>query len=291
MIVVRLKGGLGNQMFQYAAARAIAVRRSTVVKLDCRFYASQSKRRYELDKLRIIQRFPNALERFMISSPEQRRAKVAARVMAACWPRFRINRVLESGFTFDRTVMSRAGSLYLDGYWQSPKYFAEIASLLRHEFAVKTPPNPQNASMMSEIESCSSICLHVRRGDYVSDPRIQEFHGTCGVEYYRKALEEVAARVTVPVVFVFSDDPAWVKQHLVIDRRVVYVTHNIGHDDHEDLRLMTHCKHFILANSTFGWWGAWLANNPRKIVICPNRWFAAPAISAADLIPHEWIRI
>jgi hypothetical protein len=187
--------------------------------------------------------------------------------------------------------MEARGSLYLEGYWQSEKYFADIGEQLRNELTLKAPPDAQNAETIAAIENCNAVCLHVRRGDYVAEPDINAVHGTCDADYYQRAVAAVANRVADPVFFVFSDDPDWCATRLRVPYPVNLITHNVRSQDHEDLRLMTHCKHFILANSSFSWWGAWLASRPEKTVICPKRWFARADVPTDDLIPSTWTRL
>lgn len=291
MIIVKMQGGLGNQMFQYAAARAIAYRRGTVLKLDCESYAQLSSRRYELHRFKIHGQLLNRLERFVVCPPPRRGAVAAAKILRRMVPELRVTCVQERGVGFDSTVATKIGSLYLQGYWQSEKYFSDLAPLIRREFTLGTTPDLENARLIDKMNMCSSVCVHVRRGDYLANPAVKAMYGFNNLDYYRDAVAIIAARVPDPVFFVFSDDHEWAKQHLRIGFPIRYVTHNAGRQDHEDLRLMSHGKHFIIANSTFSWWGAWLAENADKVVIAPARWFGDPEISTADLVPPSWIRV
>ena len=144
--------------------------------------------------------------------------------------------------------------------------------------------------MLDRIHSCNAVSVHVRRGDYVSVAETRERHGTCSLDYYQAGFEHIAARIADPVIFVFSDDPAWVQANLKFPSPTIYVTHNVGKQNYEDLRLMSACRHFIIANSTFSWWGAWLGEGAGKIVIAPKRWGNKPD-EMDDPVPEVWVRL
>lgn len=148
-----------------------------------------------------------------------------------------------------------------------------------------------NEQVAQNILSVNAVSLHVRRGDYVSNLTINQFHGTCSLEYYNQAIAQIAKKVETPHFFVFSDDPEWVKSNLKIDYSITIVDHNNADKNYEDIRLMSLCKHHIIANSSFSWWGAWLCRNPNKIVIAPLKWFNDKSINTTDLIPDGWIKI
>jgi len=141
--------------------------------------------------------------------------------------------------------------------------------------------------MLARIAVANAVCVHVRRGDYVTSER----HGLCGLDYYREAMAWLQARMSGLEFFVFSDDPAWVAAHFPRNGAVTLVTHNTGRADAEDLRLMMQCRHFVIANSTFSWWGAWLGQAPGKLVIAPKRWNASEKFSEKDMVPEEWARM
>jgi hypothetical protein len=194
-------------------------------------------------------------------------------------------------FHFDPDVLRLPGGVYLDGSWQSEKYFAGIASIIRKEFTVKAPLKDRNEETAAQIAGCNSVSIHVRRGDYVSDPKTNRIHGFCGIDYYRKALDYVAERVSDLRVFVFSEEPDWALKNLQFNFPKTVIGHNPPVQGHEDLRLMSLCKHQVMANSTFSWWGAWLCVKPDPIIICPERWFLAYDFEPRDLLPERWIKI
>lgn len=289
MIFVRLKGGLGNQLFQYAAARRLALVHGVELRLDITPLEDSPNRSYQLGV-------------FSISSAVATPSEVAARLGSRGifhWPRrSRMPCVRETAFRFDPSILDAPDEIYLDGYWQSERYFEDAAAVIRSEISFRSPPAGPNAEMYEEIKSTpASVSVHVRRGDYVSQPEAQRVLGTCDPEYYSAAaaylLKHLADQNGAGDArfFVFSDDPGWVRQNLRLPGRMTVVAHNGPETAYEDLRLMSGCQYHIIANSTFSWWGAWLASDLNKVVIAPKRWFRAPEYSDKDLIPSRWIRL
>ena len=133
--------------------------------------------------------------------------------------------------------------------------------------------------------------MHIRRGDYVSNPTTNKLHGTCSLEYYHNAVDIIAAKVSNPHFFIFSDDHEWARNNFKIDYPLTFVAHNNAGKNYEDMRLMSLCKHHIIANSSFSWWGAWLGSNPKKIVCAPRGWFKDKSLNTNDIIPSDWSRI
>jgi hypothetical protein len=197
--------------------------------------------------------------------------------------------LIERQFHFDPAVLRPRRHAFLAGYWQSERYFDAIADRLRGELTPRQPPDPVNAALLAEIEAAEAVSVHVRRGDYVDHPDI---HPLMPVEYYRAAVDAVRARTRDPRFFIFSDEPDRAGALLSWLSPATVVSHNGAERDSEDLRLMRHCRHHIIANSTFSWWGAWLCPHADKVVIAPRRWFAdAFPHSTADLLPPRWLRI
>ena len=141
------------------------------------------------------------------------------------------------------------------------------------------------------ILAVNSVSIHVRRGDYLTNPVTFQTHGLCDIDYYKKAIDEILDLVDKPHFFIFSDDQSWAKSNIIFGAPTDYVMHNNSLKNYEDLRLMSYCRHHIIANSSFSWWGAWLGNNPEKIVIAPKKWFNDPKIDTTDLIPDTWLRL
>jgi hypothetical protein len=268
MIAVVLKDGLGNQLFQYAAARSLAARKKTKLKLDISSYKVNKIRTYSLHHFAIQEDFITDNEKLAL-----RARNVVSRGMKKLGMSAPTHRFHEKDFHYDPTFFDLPDNLYIEGYWQSEKYFLPIETIIRKEFVVKSEPDQTNKALLEQIKTGNSVSLHVRRGDYVTDSNVNSIHGVCSLSYYQQAVEYMTQRVNDPRFFIFSDDIDWVKQNLRIDNSPVsYMTHN-GYKDYEDLRLMYSCKYNIVANSSFSWWGAWLNNYKDKIVIAPVNWF------------------
>jgi hypothetical protein len=189
---------------------------------------------------------------------------------------------------YDASILSLGPHAYIDGDWQSYKYFDDIRDVLQKDFIVKQPLPKHIEDLKKDIYSKNSVCVHVRRGDYVGN----QYHEVVFKEYYDQALEILATKTTIEQVYVFSDDILWCKQNLIFAYPVVFVG-----EDYAGVRatghfeLMRSCKHFIIPNSSFSWWAAYLALNHDKIVLTPKHWFGDVTKDTSDLIPSEWIRL
>lgn len=292
MIIVRLTGGLGNQLFQYAAGRRIAVKNNIPLKLDLSWFKDQSDRPYSLNHFATIQDIASPAEVARLKGSKLTYLKEIL-LQKANLDRHDGKRtlILEKSLDFDPNILQISGSAYLIGFWQSEKYFKDIEGMIKKEFVVRTPPDLENIKVANEIRNTEAVCIHVRRGDYVSDPKTNQSIGLCSLEYYYRAIDHIISKVEKPHFFIFSNDPSWTQRHIRIDAPITYVRHNPSDKNFEDLRLMTFCKHFIIANSSFSWWGAWLSSNERKIVIAPAQWFRGEQYNDDDRLPKEWIRL
>lgn len=288
MIVTKLVGGLGNQMFQYAAGRALALRHGTEVLVDRRAFGDYKLRAYGLD---CFVAKPTAASAAML--PRMSGGSRVHRMLRRLISPYDYYYACESQFTYDPSFLSLPDNTYLDGYWQSERYFCDFAEVIRSDFSFSMAPSLKNAEWLDHINDVMSVSVHVRRGDYVHDPQANYVHGTCSLEYYEQAISCMRERLDIdPVLFVFSDDPEWVMKHINIRRYSHYfITNNDANTNYEDLRLMANCKHHIIANSTFSWWGAWLNLSTEKIVVAPRRWFRTDNLSDVDLIPDSWLRV
>jgi hypothetical protein len=287
VVIVRLINGLGNQMFQYAAGRRLAHALGVPLKLDLAAFAVHKMRSYELGAFSIQETFATVEEVAYLTLREKGFWERLLRRLSHR-PTYFIEKRL---FHFDPEILTLHPGVYLKGSWQSEKYFKDIEPIIRIEFRLKNLPSDKNGDLLDDITSCDSISLHVRRGDYVSNPDTSRLHGVCNPEYYTAGTSYFAQRIQNPRFFVFSDDPQWVRENLKIPYPAIIVDHNGETRSHEDLRLMSHCKHHIIANSTFSWWGAWLSENPQKIVLAPHCWRKGDKDEARDLIPSSWIKI
>lgn len=282
MVTVAVFGGLGNQMFQYAIGRSLANRLGCRLQLDLRHYDQHRAFAYGLGNFKIDA---------VIGTSRTLPPRKSNRLKYLRW-RYLSNRhrmIREQSLSFDPRVLTLTGSLYLRGYWQSEKYFADIANIIRQDFENAKPATGPNFEMLEQINSNSSIALHVRRGDYVSDPKANKFHGTCPPDYYQRGVRRIVDAIGGnPTVFVFSDDWQWARQNIHTDCEMVFVHHNDSFAAHEDLRLMSACQHQVISNSTFSWWAAWLNSHTRKQVIAPRQWFADPQTRSDDILPEQW---
>ncbi|RYZ82426.1 MAG: alpha-1,2-fucosyltransferase [Proteobacteria bacterium] len=197
----------------------------------------------------------------------------------------------EKSMAFDHSLFETNPECFIDGYFQSYKYFEGVNDIILQEFQPKEAPDEVNHHLIRVMQVANSVSLHIRRGDYISSAEANKVHGICGLEYYRAAVENLQSRLVDPQYFVFSDDIAWAKENLDLGAGATFVQHNAGSKSYWDLVLMSHCKHNIIANSTFSWWGAWLNQNPDKIVYAPKTWFADSSKNTSDLIPQSWMRI
>jgi hypothetical protein len=290
-IIVRLKGGLGNQLYQYAVGRAVSQRMNRPLLIDTRQISGEGPHRhYDLGVFCIHGNLITPLLQWCIRWACSARLGKAFRILCPLVWGWEYITDREAGY--DPSIFNpRKGTLVLDGYWQSYRYFEEYRDLLLREITFRKPPDATNQQMIDQLNAVESIAVHVRRGDYVSSPLFNANLGTCSLEYYHNAVAEISRRVKNPHFFVFTDDPAWARNNLAMPGPMQVVDHNLGKADYEDLRLMTHCKYFIIANSSFSWWGAWLGRFPGKIVIAPKRWFNVDASPIEDRIPLTWLRM
>jgi hypothetical protein len=192
---------------------------------------------------------------------------------------------------YDPAVLKLGNDVYLDGYWQSWKFFDNIQEVIRSEFTLKETLSKESRILENQIKNMTAVGVHVRRGDYVSNPITSHYHGTCGVDYYRQAVSKITERANSPHFFIFSDDPEWAKNNLSFMDRLTIVKRNGDQKDYEDLYLLSLCQYFILANSSFSWWAAWLSSKPHQNVIAPRQWFAAENMNMDDLLLEGWQRI
>lgn len=276
MIIVRLMGGLGNQMFQYAAGRSAAWKLKTELLLDTSYfsYVGDAKRSYRLDIFDISGK---------IIPTRKKRLLTANR-----WWWLRFGRPVRR---INENIPVVKDNSYLDGHWQSCKYFDDIGNLIQKEFTFKTPPDRTNTLLLAKAAKTLSVAIHIRRGDYLDKSR--NFF-VLPKAYYSAAIGRIRMQVPNPVFFVFAEtgiDLGWAKKSLPAGEKYIFVDSNCGDRNFEDLRIMSKCKHNIIANSTFSWWGAWLNKNKGKIVIAPKRWYKSGQVTNPDLILNSWITI
>lgn len=289
MVIIKLQGGLGNQMFQYALGRSLAEKNKIDFKLDLSFYNKEKNnlhRNYSLKYFNIIENI--AEEDELKKTKEYRQKNKLIYFFYRIFSKKNIVYVKENFFYFGKDILKIKNNAYLDGYWQSEKYFKNIESIIKQEFTLKNKLDSRLENLVEDIKNTNSVSIHIRRGDYITNQKTNSVHGTCSLDYYQTAIEHINNKIKNPIFFIFSDDIEWVKNNLKTEFPTFFIE---GNKDYEDLILMSYCKHNIIANSSFSWWGAWLDHNPNKIVIAPKKWFNVNNINTSDLLPNSWINL
>jgi hypothetical protein len=295
IVSVTLYGGLGNQLFQYAAARAISLRCNASLILDLSWFDSLllspdvTARTYALDPFKLPVKLKNSESNprviFGITN------RIIEKVKNKFNFFFKAKLYFEKKFEFDENVLLLNAPIKLSGYWQSYKYFEPIEKIIRSEIGTIRDLSTQSREILKKINETDSICIHVRRGDYVSNKFAAQFHGNCSLEYYQRGTELAVEGLNSPHGYVFSDDPEWVRENLKLNIDFTVVDINGPKDAHQDLWLMSACKNFVIANSSLSWWAAWLGSWDNKKVIVPSNWFVDNSINTSDLFPPEWLKI
>lgn len=291
MVVIRFSGGLGNQMFQYAAGLAISDRLKTNLLCDIDWFKHQNHRAFELN-------YVFGLDVPLVSEVDKKNIMGLARLpvvrrLRSKWLLRALSSnqiVFEPHFHYWPGILDVLGDIYLDGYWQSDKYFSSVETKVRENLKFGLPFDDKNEVLAALINNAESVSLHIRRGDFFKSASAKSVHGVDLSEYYKNALDYVEDRLKNPHYFVFSDDPDWVRCNFKISEMFTVVSHNSGGESYRDMHLMSICKHHVLANSTFSWWGAWLNKNEDKIVVAPSQWFANTT-NTQDLLPKNWVCI
>ena len=272
-------------MFQYAAARALSARLDKPFKLETITSLQKDKQRgialqathagFEMATAKEVKEF--------VFFPSLYRHR------PGFFSRLGKNIYREPHFHFDKNFYHLTDPVFLDGFFQSPRYFEDIATLIRQEFRIREDQSMGVSKKAAEMEELPSVGVHIRRGDFLN-PKTAAYHGVLDASYYANAVGLMQEKIPGSFFYIFSDDIDWVKDNLSLPAGTEFVS-SFTKSPIEDFFLMTKCRHNIIANSSFSWWPAWLNNNPAKIVIAPKRWFADPNIDTSDLIPSEWIRL
>jgi hypothetical protein len=289
VIAVVLQGGLGNQMFQYAAGRSLAAARGVELLLSLGALSprrrAQTPRAYELDGFGVVARRCDA--------GEEREIAGAVRLgrLSRLLTRWHVHS--ETGPGFDPHVAAVADGTVLRGYWQSERYFESDRAAIARELTPLEPLRPRHEAWRARMAGTPSVSVHVRRGDYVALASAASFHGAVPLAYYQRAIDRIRRTEPAPVCYVFTDDPAWCQANLVLDGcETHHVSAELRSSGIEDLTLMRSCSHHIIANSSFSWWGAWLAGAGAHtgVVVAPRQWFVgtSDAASTADRFPSHW---
>lgn len=283
MKIVKFLGGLGNQMFQYAFYRSL--QQQFKVKADLSGFKDYSLHHgFELTKvfgIPVVQASAFELRLYQAEARDwlTRKLRRLYGTKGAAY-----NEPEEFGY--DPTIYQDASPRYFWGYWQHYRYIQQVEEQLREAFRFREPLTGSNAVFLDRLQHQPSVAVHVRRGDYLDHPVLG---GICDLDYYLKAIQLMKDRLGNPLLVFFSNDSAWCRQYLW-EENAVYVDWNKNSDSYKDMQLMSHCHHYIIANSSFSWWGQWLNRNPDKIVISPSRWVNTDADPAALILPH-WIQL
>lgn len=291
MILAVLNGGLGNQLFQYALGRRLALKHGVELRFDLSLLEANPTRQYRLDKFQVRGKPASAqeLERFYYCE-RQPYFRFLDREIQNALPYYRRRVVREISTVFDANVLKAPRNTALDGYWQSEKYFREIRPTLLDELRLKNPLDALNQNIYHQILSTNSVSLHIRRGDYVTNPVANQILGVLSIEYYQNAMHILERAASNLHYYVFSDDIPWARAHLTAPN-ITFLEHNSFQSDYCDLVLMSACKRHIIANSSFSWWAAWLCLEPNKIVIAPKKWFNSANMDSKDIFSPDWVQI
>ena len=285
MIIVRMVGGVGNQLFCYAYAKSLQ-QKGYDVKIDISTFKFNKIDSYELDKYNID---------IPISTQKENEILFNNSSLSKILKRFGIdisNKVREKSLLFDESLLRINDNSYVDGYFQNEKYFYDIREIILEQISINRPLSNFTKSIQKKINSLNNTCsIHVRRGDMANDINVK-IHGVCSVEYYNNAIEFLKNKLGEVNYFIFSDDFEWCRSNLKIDN-AIFVESDEHRIAHEDIYLMSLCDHNIIANSTFSWWGAWLNDNESQISIAPMEWFKDKKYQkqSQDIVPNRWIKL
>ncbi|MFT5759980.1 MAG: hypothetical protein ACI9LM_004764 [Alteromonadaceae bacterium] len=285
MIIVKITGGLGNQLFQYAIGRALSLKLGCELVLDTSFYPQQKLRKYELDKFHIAARLATKIEINKSGAGHHIIARLIRKLglTSLLYPNY--IEELES-ISFVSAIDQCQAGCYLDGYWQNPNYFQKYKDTLCKDFEPIIPISKPAKKWLDKVLTTDSVSLHVRRGDYIQNAHTNSLHGTCSLEYYCNAIAHMKRQVKTPIFYIFSDDIQWCKDNLSFIDNANFIDNTTSAID--DLVLMQNCTANIIANSTFSWWGAWL--NPRQEnLVAPADWFCSKERNSLEIYPKSWL--
>lgn len=287
MVISVLAGGLGNQLFQYAFGFGLARQLQTELRLERHLLESRLLARLRHYTLRHYE-----LDSFAMHPPNASPYEVLRCLSRTVLPGHRAIVLRDSNPDAHLNLHAQTQDALCLGYWQSEDYFRSAADALRQQLVFRQRPSDATLTVADAILSYpDATFVHVRRGDYVANAIANQHHGVCGIDYYRRSVEHLHQRVADTHFFVFSDDQDWVKRELgSLLQPATFVGHNMG-ADWQDMYLMSLCRHAIVANSSFSWWGAWLNPEPNRIVIAPKNWFAVDKSAHPPIVPPNWITL
>ena len=296
MIISQLRGGLGNQLFQYALGRVLAESNQDTLFLDLQWFNGQDKRKFQLENLCLKAQIYTGNVYQNLKSHYGEDAGIDRVKTGHFWNRQEWYYLHEPrlGPFIPEIKNVLADNIYLHGSWQSSKYFTEIKDLLRVELVPFENLSSRDQIWANELNDTLSIGIQVRRGDFFSEPHTKKWHGVCNLDYYKRGLEYQLDQLGKATAFIFTDDPLWCEQNLLPDLGLaceIKIVSNSSRSPAVELHLLSLCKNFVISNSTFGWWGAWLCNNKQKKVIVPAVWINTDKMDTTDVIPEDWIQL
>lgn len=279
VVVVKIIGGLGNQMFQYATAFAVARRMDAHLFLDISQFNTYDLHNFSMSAYRLRGQILRS-----------RLGLYSLYIKKGFCTRFRI--INEKNLKFDSDLFNLKSSLVLNGYFQSEKYFQTFRDEIVNSFKIQDEQlSPYSFEILKQLRSCTDyVSLHIRRGDYLKSENLA-IHGICSLDYYRSAIHFFCKRNKNSKFVIFSDDIQWAKDNLELDETNLFIDGNGADRNYEDIVLMSNCRNNIIANSSFSWWGAWLNTSPEKIVIAPEKWFASEELFSNDIYPKDWVKM
>jgi len=293
MIIAELVGGLANQMVIYAAAKALSEHLQVELKIDITKLNKDKKRDYALNHLNIETKIASQKEIDWICQKSNFWLvnKIKKKIRKKCnGNAFGI--YVEPAISFDPNFFSLNDNTYIRGNFINANYFSSIEKVLRHEFQINSPLSNKTKELIESISSSNSVSIHIRRGDYANEKKTNEIHGLIPIDYYKTSIDLISNRIKSPNFYIFSDDITWVKENLQTTQEIHFIEHTNGETAYEDLYMMSQCKHNIIANSGFSYWGAWLNTNEEKLIISPKQWCADNKLNDRfKLIPKEWLKI
>lgn len=294
MIVVKLSGGLGNQLFQYSFGRYLSLKYNTELKFDVQLDINTSNftpRLLGLSKFRVDMNFASLKEISRFKNFNSGFFSRVERKLIQKFPFFNKKYIIEKTFDILNKELLIDDSYY-EGYWQSEYYFKSIIDVLRRDLQLNFDLNEENKRIADDILNSMSVSLHIRRGDYISVNSNSKIYSVCSLQYYHDAINLFKLKFERPVFYIFTDDIDWAKENFMGD---IFNVIDINQDNpHADMFLMSICKHNIIANSSFSWWGAWLNFNENKLVVAPKNWYIDKYMNAkavSSLIPENWVVI
>jgi len=286
-VTVGLAGGLGNQLFQYAAGRSLSLALGSDLEIvHSRFLED---RNYDLENFDL----PTNIK--VIGNTSRLPRCFTSAVNRLIKKFFTTNKGLpiyrESHFCYDPNFQEISSPVFLEGYFQSEKYFKAYAEIIRYDLVSPRGYPARCLPVLERIGEYDAIAIHIRRGDYISVKKNVSVYHNLSIEYYQNAVSLISKGLKNPRCFVFSDDHDWVIRNISLEIPWEVININSPKEAFWDLALMRRCKHFVIANSSFSWWGAWLGNDPNKIVVTPKKWFKDGSIKSEDLIPEGWLKL